>query len=235
MATLVSELITRIRQRSDNEHTGGNFVTDTEIIGLINVAYKELWGCLVRYSMHQTESVQTILANGAMDYDLDDDHLACLAVFRLLDETRRISLKRHSAKVRPDVTTPAPAYTYRLMNNAIQFFPCPDDGTYEIVYIPKPEELTASTDEIDGVNGWEEFIVVSVAGNIAVKEQMDDLVRIFAANKAELKARIIDEANMRDLSESHRITVEPRSEHAAALDELECDVIGAGASRYWNW
>jgi hypothetical protein len=226
MTITVSELITRIRQRTDNEHTDGDFVTDAELIGLIRVSYQYLYGCLVRYGIHQTEKVRQILASGALDYPLPDDHLSMLAVFRL-DADERTPLSRHDHTVRPSTTSVSPscgADTYRLMNERIQFNPIPASGTYEVLYVPRAKalndtDLDATTDTIDGVNGWEEFIVVDVSIKVLQKEKMEtgDLKE----ERAQLLANIKDEAASRDLTESWKVRSWPRNSSSSAMDALE--------------
>ena len=229
MATTLLQLQTRVKQRTDNEHTSGEFVTSAELTQLINTSGQELHGLLVKCGIHQTEDVQTILANGMESYGLADDHFALLAAFRL-DDTRRTPLERHDHKLRPDTTQTGLATSYRLMNESIQFNPTPVSGTYELVYIPKFVELSALTDELEGVNGWEEYIVIDASIRVMTKEQLDtsDLKQ----ERERIYKRIQDEAVARDMSGSASIRARPRNEHGVTLDELDSR---NGGWRYWTW
>lgn len=174
MATL-AELRTRVRQRSDNEHTG-QFVTDAEVNGLINTRYKELYELLVLHSQQRAESVQTITVTAATDggYALNTDFFALLGVYRIDPALGPIWLQRHDHRIMPDINYPADAETYRLVGSYIEFNPIPSSGTYKLKYVPIPTTLSADSDEIDGVLGWEEYVVCGAALDVLVKEEAEE-------------------------------------------------------------
>lgn len=199
-AKTLAQLKTRVRQRTDNEHTGGAFVTDAEITGLLNTAYAKLYSELVRFGIHVAEEIQTITADGSSDYDLDEDLFAVVGVFRVDTNGQRTRLSRHGSRHRPNLSANGIGVTYRVTSDAIQFSPIPSSGTYEVVYVPVPGELSADEDIVDGVLGWEEFLILDASIAILTKEESD--VRVLVAERDRMLARIQDDAAAAEMTES---------------------------------
>ena len=76
--------------------------------------------------------------------------------------------------------------------------------TLQIWYVPRPSQLINQTDILDGVSGWEEYIVVDVAIKMLTKEESDP--SIFAAQKAEMNKRLDEMAKNRNLGEPQTVT-----------------------------
>lgn len=195
----LTELRTRVRQRSDNEHTGSAFVTDTEITQLLNTSYQELYGNLVRSGLHTSETTYSITATGAAAYDLPSDFYALIGVW-YVDSGYRRRLGRHSVRHRVGTTQTGVACTYRFKGGDLELAPRPTGGTYELVYIPQPALLSAGSDVVDGVLGWEEYLVVDAAIKVLQKEESD--VRVLLGERERLLARIQDEAAAAEQLES---------------------------------
>ncbi len=198
-AVTLTELISRIRQRSDNEHTGSTFVTDAEITRLINISYAELYGHLIRWSMNMAESLQTITGTGAANYNLATDFYSLVAVFRVVGD-QRVRLERHSSRNRLGATPSGDGSTYRIINSTIEFHPRPSGGTYEVVYVPVCGQLSAGSDTLDGVLGWEEYVVLDCAIHVLDKEESE--TKYLRADRAQILQRIQDEAAAAEMSES---------------------------------
>lgn len=230
MGVSLATIRTRVRQRTDNEHTSGEFVTNAELNQLINMAGQRLHALIAKCGIHQTEDVQMIYASGMESYRLNEDHFMLLAVFRVDDTGCRVPLDRHDHKLRPDTTQTAPATSYRLMNESIQFSPTPASGTYELVYIPKYVELEDDTDELEGVNGWEELVVLNASIPVLQKEQMS--ATDLKEERADLYRQIQDEAAARDLSGSWMVHMRNRNEHADFFAAVEAGSDLPPTSRY---
>jgi hypothetical protein len=198
MASL-SELRTRIRQRTDSENS--EFVTDAELNQLINTAYQELYGLLVRASLHRTEEVETVTADGSDSYSMPSDFLSLIGVYRVYDEDK-VPLERFPDKFRPGSRT-GDASMYRVVGSELVLYPKPSDGSYDIVYIPVPGELVADADQLDGVLGWEEFVVIDAAINVLAKEESNTLA--LEAKRDRILKRISDEAQLVEFTETPRI------------------------------
>jgi hypothetical protein len=79
----------------------------------------------------------------------------------------------------------------------------PADGTYHVVYVPGPVDLSADGDTIDSVLGWEEYVVIDVAIKLKLKEGTD--VSGLLADRELLVRQIQDEARDEEMSESYII------------------------------
>jgi hypothetical protein len=60
---------------------------------------------------------------------------------------------------------------YSPQGSNISLLPAPSGGTYRHIYIPAPADLSGDSDTVDGVSGWEEFIVVDTAKKMLQKEE----------------------------------------------------------------
>ena len=61
---------------------------------------------------------------------------------------------------------------YRLMGNNLYIVPIPTGGqTIRIWYTPRPATLLQDTDIVDGISGWEEFVIVTAAMMALLKEE----------------------------------------------------------------
>lgn len=203
MAVTLAQLRTRVRQRSDNEHTG-QFVTDAELNQLINTRYKELYELLVIHGLHRAESVQTISpTTAASSYALNSDFFAVLGVWRIDPALGPIWLSRHDHRTMPDTAQPADAESYRIVGVTIEFNPVANDGTYKVKYVPVPGDMADDdNDDIDGVLGWEEYVVVGAAIDVLTKEEAEEAaLQSLHGHLAQLRDRIKFAAQQVELSE----------------------------------
>lgn len=200
MSTL-AQVRTRIRQRSNNEHTNGQFVTDAELTGLINVSYKDLYGTLVDFSLHRAETTYTVTADGSSSYALPVGLYAVLNVYRV-DNGCRTRLPRHSDRQRPDANNSGPAASYRMRGSSIVFDTVPSSGTYEIDYIPSPGDLSADADTLDAVLAWDEYVVVDVAIKVLQKEGSLEEAAMLMQERERILRRIENQANAAEFTES---------------------------------
>lgn len=69
---------------------------------------------------------------------------------------------------------------------------------YAVYWIPSAPELTEVTDTVDGVNGWEDFIVVQTAQRIFQREHEGQLATAIAKSEADLRLRIAKLADQRN-------------------------------------
>lgn len=193
-------------QRANMEVDSGvqdadRFVTTTETNRLINLGYKELYGHLIRHGMHRAETVEEITADGSATYAMPADFFALLTVHRVEDGIGYL-LGRHGVRTRPrDDGTGADAATYRMVGATIAFNPLPDTGTYEVRYVPVPGTLSADADTLDGVLGWEEYVVLYVAVKLLQKEGSHNAAAALQSDMRELMVRIQDEAQAAEMTE----------------------------------
>jgi hypothetical protein len=199
MAVTLAQLITRIRQRTDTENS--EFITDAELTQLINTSYKELYGLLVRASLHRAETTYAVVTDGSASYTLPTDFFGLIGVYRTYSQDK-VPLERFPDKFRPGERT-GDATMYRVVGSAVVLYPKPSSGTYDLVYIPVPGELVSAADELDGVLGWEEFVVLDAAINVLEKEGSNTTT--LERKRAMILQRISDEAQMVEFTETPRI------------------------------
>lgn len=201
MAVTLEELITRVRQRTDT--VDSDFVTDEELTQLINTAYKELYGMLVTKSLHRSEAVFELEADGSLSYDLPIDFFALMGVYRVLGGSCDPQpLERFPDKYRSGSRS-GDAVMYRVSGSKVVLYPVPSSGTYEVVYIPIPGDLIDPTDLLDGVLGWEEFVVLEAAICVLEKEESDTSKLEYKRDR--ILKRIRDEAEAVEFTETPRI------------------------------
>lgn len=204
MATLL-EIRTMAFQRANMEYDTGvadedRFVTNVEIDREINKGYRELYSHLIRHGMHRTEDVETITADGSDSYTLPSGLFAILTVHRIEDGIGYL-MARHDVRQRPRTELGASANTYRVVGSTIEFDPVPDEGDYEVRYVPVPGLLEDEADEMDGVLGWEEYVVLYVAVKLLQKEGSHNAAAALRNDMRELLARIQDDAQAAEMSE----------------------------------
>ena len=86
---------------------------------------------------------------------------------------------------------------YRLLGNTLMFIPTPSGGqNVRLWYIPRMTQLLQDTDILDGVNGWDEYVIVRAAKYALDKEESDTTK--LDAQIAFMKQRIEDSAMNRD-------------------------------------
>jgi hypothetical protein len=178
-----------------------DFVTDAELTGLINTAYKELYGLLVKASLHRAENTEVITATGAASYALPDDFFGLIGVYRTVGEDK-FPLERFGDKFQPGTRT-GDACQYRISGSELILYPRPSSGSYDVVYIPMPGDMASDGDTMDGVLGWEEFVVLDASICVLEKEESDTSKLEFKRDR--ILRRIADEAAMVEFTETPRI------------------------------
>lgn len=218
-AVTLSELITRVRRMSDTENS--QFVTDTEIIAYINEAITELYDLLVAnaddewgtYPFAATISVTA----GTSVYNLPDACYKLRGIDRLVsgvsgsstaqwEEIDRVAFGMRNA--RSDLwydDRGARRFGYRPLGaTTVAFLPTPQQAeTLRVWYVPAVGTLSEGTDQLDGVNGWEEYVVVDAAIKCMLKEESDPSQLV--ARRARLAKRIEDMSEERDVGQPDTI------------------------------
>lgn len=212
MATLL-EIRTQAKDRADMANS--TFVSDAEWNRYINAAAKELYDLLVSAygdDYYLATSTLSIVSN-TEDYDLPADFYKLRGVDLILSNERSYSLKPFNFAERNRYKNGNLSWIfnrdtnvrYRIFKDKIKFLPIPT-GTYDIKlwYIPSMTELAGDSDEFDGINGWEDYIVVDAAIRALVKEESD--VSALYAEKQKLLDRVRTLAPNRDAGESYTVT-----------------------------
>lgn len=205
----VLQLRTRAAERANRSDVSDtSFVTKTELIGYLNASYTELHDLLVSAGLGFFESSQTITSTGVSTglYTLPTDYYGTLAVDYLSSTNTYLPLERYGIhdRLRANGESPGQSRGYRIAGANIQFYPAPSTGqVYRHLYVPVAGTLDDDADTVDGVNGWEEFLVVDAAMKILVKE--DSNVEALFREREMIRARIEDHRQNRESAQSRCI------------------------------
>lgn len=209
--TLLS-LRTQSRQRADKVNSG--FILDSELNQYINNSIAELYDLLVSaYGNDYYRKTYTFSTDGVnVQYALPTDFYKLIGLDMYLQPSRFISLKPYQFNERGRYQdssawaslTAMNGPRYHIQTNFVEFTPTPP-GTYALTmyYVPCSPELVADTDAFDGINGWEEYIIVDAAIKMLQKEESD--TGLFEKQKMELLKRINLMAENRDQGNSFRV------------------------------
>ncbi len=208
----LSNLKLRCREMADMIHS--QFVTDPELIRYINASAQELYDILVMAygeDYYVLPDPYEFTSDGSPE-DLPDDFYKVVGVDALVGGGNYVTLKPYEFTERNRFNGPTnllinnnSPLRYRIHGNQITWAPG-TNGTNQIRlwYIPVMEDLALDVDELEGVNGYEELVVVDVA--IKMKQKQEDDVSVLMARKQELMRRIEKVAQDRDAGMSHRVT-----------------------------
>lgn len=198
----------RARRRADMENS--TFVSDAELNQWINASADELYDLLVSKlgDDYFTTLAAFVTAAGVETVALPAGMLKLLGV-ELQSGSDWVTLRRYMQTER-NAYRSAMAFAgtqprYRLEGANIRFLPVPSgvlNGRF--VYVPARTQLVADADTFDGINGWEEYIVVDAARKCLDKEEGD--TSGLQQEKLGLIARIEMAAANRDAGEPNRVT-----------------------------
>lgn len=93
---------------------------------------------------------------------------------------------------------------YRVQGATLVFTPTPTTvNQIRLSYTPAPTLMSSGTDTIDGVSGWEQYIVNHAAIQCLINEETD--ASQIMAQQAQIEARISKMAQNRDTGEPTRV------------------------------
>lgn len=205
----LEQIRTELRQRIDRVNS--QFFTDEELNSYISGSYKELYDILIQKfgDDYYVAAPYEFTTDGTNDtYDLPEDFYKLLGVDAQYSGANAqngwITLRQFMMQERNSYTLPnyqafygITNIRYRLRDNKLWFMPVPIGGQLlRMFYIPRPAELTEDDDTVDGVSGWEEYILCDAAIKCMVKEESDPSA--FAAQKNAMLQRIESAAENRN-------------------------------------
>ena len=211
MATITaSDLKLRARQRADMENS--EFVSDSELLYYVNNSYAELYDILVaKFEDYYVKNPPYEFTLAGSDYaaNLPADFYKLRGVDRQSGSDwynlRLFQFEQRNDTGRGGHWALAESLRYRIYGNQIIISPSDQaSGTYKIWYVPKFTPLVADVDTVDGVNGWEEYIVVDAAIKCLQKEESSTTT--LEGMKKALLVRINSMATNRDAGEPERVT-----------------------------
>jgi len=208
----LAQLKARARQRADQVNSG--FVQDDELATYINISAKKLYDLLIAAygEDYYIADPFIITADGTNDtYDLPDDYYKMLGVDEDKGGGSFFTLKPFMFQERNQYREPYFAYSnfiasfkYKIQGNQIKFIPIPPaNSIFKLWYSPVMTNLTNDTDQFDGVNGWEEFIVLDAAIKMMLKEESD--VNVLQVERKIIEDNLIAMASNRDSGMALRV------------------------------
>lgn len=97
-----------------------------------------------------------------------------------------------------------PRLKYRLVGNQVSFPGAGSSRTLRLWYIPRPTALLADYHVLDGISGWEEYVILDAAIKALGKEESD--ASLLLAQKQEITTRIEAAKNNRDAAFAEAVT-----------------------------
>jgi hypothetical protein len=204
------------QQRS--ELVNSQFIQLPEWNSYISASYKELYDLLIEEyaENYYGPSTYTWTTDGAsVLYPLPQDFyksLLCEVALNPADPTSWVTLRKFQ-RIQQNLWNAPNQYTfygitnlrYRLDGNFLHLVPIASAGqTVRLWYAPRPNILMADTDTVDGVSGWEEYIVVDACIKALTKKESD--TSTFQAQKMALISRIESAGANRDISEPETVS-----------------------------
>lgn len=202
------------RQLADEVYPAGvtGAITDALATRWVNQAYSELHDLLVSANPDWYLADTTInTTNGTVEYAVPADFKDVRGVDLIVDGNE-VPLEPYNFldRGRVDRAWPPPrwndsmsAVRYRIIRKGIdgsasrlRFDPDPGTNSYRLWYVQAAQLLVNDDDELDGVNGWEEYVIAAVAERMHAKVGTDPSVA--QKLKAEQAARIQEMARKRD-------------------------------------
>lgn len=204
------------QQRSDM--VNNPFIGTAEWNKYLTESYKELYDILIqKYGDDYYLALPYSFVTSGSDqfYDFPPDLYKLLGVEVALnpnDPNSWVSLRKFNFIQRnlwnyPNVYTfrGVTNLRYRPMGSKLQLVPQTQAGqTIRIWYAPRPVTLIQDTTMIDGISGWEEYIVVDAAIKALVKQEWE--VDVLMAQKEALLKRIESAAENRDAGEPNTVS-----------------------------
>lgn len=191
MAASVALSVLRRQSRELADEINSSFVADTELNGMINSSISQWYDLILEAVPERYETIQTITANGAASYALPAAHYKTLAVeYQSTDAYVDIPRVQFRERNRfPTKASGSRALAYRLTKNDIALMPPPTSGTYRHLYAPTPTVLSQDTDTLDGVNGWEQWVVYDCAIKMLLKGESEILGMVAERERIERSLR----------------------------------------------
>ena len=216
--TTVANLVLEAQQRCNKENS--QFYTQQELISMVSQSYKELYDVVVTAygdDYYLATPYTYLTGQNQQMYPLPNDFYKLLLVEVALNPTdpnsyvtiRQFMLREKNKWNYPNQYTMfgITNIRYRLEGNNLMIVPQTQGGqTLRIWYVPRPNQLIYPTDLVDGISGWEEYIIADVCIKMLVKEESNEQAQAFAQQKAAMMKRLEDMANNRNIGEPQQVT-----------------------------
>lgn len=241
----LGELRLRCQQKADRVNS--NFVTLPEWNFFINQARYELYDLLITvYEDYYVAPRLTFSTDGTtQSYDLPNgaNYSGAPAFYKMygmdlgLDSTsnaaitlRKFSFIERNRYVYPQLTSTYFGVfnlRYRVVGDEVMFIPTPSGG--QIVgmwYYPRLESIVQDIDVVDGISGWEAYVIARAAKYALDKEESDTTK--LDAEIIYLKQRVEESASNRDAGQPDTISNTRSSSESWGYNGMGGDSSGGG-------
>lgn len=207
----LADLRTRCRERADMENS--NFISPTELLSYINMSYAELYDLLVsRFEDYYLLDTELTIASGASTVSLPTDFYKLRGVDYQINSNEWIAVPKfnfNNRNIRTSnvsrLTSGQFTYAYRITGDDLRITPSDSaNGTYRLWYIPIFTPLASESDTVNGVNGWEEYIIIDTAIKMLAKEESS--TTHLEREKVAMLERIENMAQNRDVDQPEVIS-----------------------------
>jgi hypothetical protein len=196
----------QVRSRADQQNS--QFITDAELTDFINGSASSLYDLLVQAAEDYFVTSQTItIVQGTNEYSLPTNFYKVLGVDYFVNN-KPVPMSRFNFRdrhlynyldARPEIVR------YGVWGQQLVFKPvAPQIASVVIWYVPTITKLVNDADVLDGVNGWEEYVILDAAIKAMVKEESDPSALI--AQLQMVKDRIATMSKDRDQGEPQKTT-----------------------------
>lgn len=212
-ATL-QQLINDALLRADMVGALGGRISNPEIVRYINQGITRLYEQLCLSSQDYYLSQWTVnTANGTDTYPLPGDFFWLRGIDINLGGQQYFPARRFNWEERDAYKLQGTGWYwdqpvwYDLRGTNIVVLPAPQ-GVYQLIgwYYPNAPQLAAPDDTFDGVNGWEELIVLDAAIKMLVREESWDAVDRLQGQYAEQLDRVQRMSPKRNAGQPPRVT-----------------------------
>ena len=210
-----------VRQRSDQVNS--TFVQEDELKNYVNLSYFELYDLLVTkfedyfvatpVVVSTSDPASALMSNNITFITLPNDFYKLKGVDLMQSPTNNTYIRTLETfpwaeryKFLSPISTLYNPYNlrYSLLGNKLAIVPMASSVYLQIWYVPRPTSLVGDNDIIDGVSGWEEYIIIDAAIKCMQKEESD--ISVLAAQKAAIIKRIEDTAANRDVGQPKKMS-----------------------------
>lgn len=211
VATIDAECLARM------DRTGSQFVPQATRYNWIWDSYKELYDLLLQKfgDDYYFADPFTIVTDGINDrFALPSNFYKLYGVDIQLSGTPNsfTTLKQFNKAERNRYSVPnfqsfygVTNLRYRLAGSNIWFTPLPSaNQSVRLLYAPRPTDLVDGATTLDGVSGWEQYIVADFCLKYCGAEETDP--QLFMAQKQMLKQRIEEAAENRNVGDPQTVS-----------------------------
>lgn len=216
--TTAGNIILEAQQRCNKENS--QFYTQQELMSMCSQSRKSLYDIIIQKfgdDYYFANPFKFTTSNQQQFYPLPDDFYKLFGTDVALnggDPNSWVTLKKFNFIQRNLYNFPN-VYTmygitnlrYRILGDNLEIVPVPSGGqTIQIWYAPRVSQLIQPTDIVDGVSGWEEYIVDDMCRKMLIKEESFEQAAEFKSDRDEVHKRIEEAAENRDIGEPETVS-----------------------------